>query len=73
MPAGCGHTFVSEVNDCLEALKCFYNGKTPFNKGSRKEGQFLVWDKMEGDPMAFENYVRRTWEKLPKSTVSVCI
>ena len=73
LPAGLGHTFVAEVNDCLEALKCYYNGKTEFNKGSRKEGLFLVWDKMEGDPMAFENYVRRTWEKLPKSTVSVCI
>ena len=45
LPAGCGHTFVTEVNDCLEALACFYNGKTPYNKGSRLVGQFLVWDK----------------------------
>ena len=68
-----GHTFVTEVNEVLEALACWYNGKPPFNKGSKLEGKFLVWDKMEGDPLAFEDYVRRTWKKLPKSTVSACI
>ena len=68
-----GHTFVTEINEVLKALKCHYNGKTPFNKGSRVEGKFLVWDKMEGDPSAFENYVKATWKKLPKSTVAVCI
>ena len=68
-----GHTFVAEINDVLEALKCHYNGKTPFNKGSRVEGKFLVWDKMRGDPLAFENYVNACWKKLPKSTVAVCI
>ena len=68
-----GHTFVSEVNAVLEALKCYYNGKTEFNKGSRLEGKFLVWDKMVGDPLAFEKYVTATWKKLPTSTVAVCI
>ena len=47
--------------------------KTPYNKGSKLEGKFLVWDKMVGDPLAFENYVKACWAKLPKSTVSVCI
>ena len=68
-----GYTFVTEINEVLKALKCYYNGKTLFNKGSRREGKLFVWDKMEGDPLAFENYVKASWKKLPKSTVAVCI
>ena len=68
-----GHTFVTEINDVLEKLKCYYNGRTPYNKGSRVEGQFLVWDKVVGDQHVFENYVKACWQKLPKSTVAVCI
>jgi hypothetical protein len=67
-----GHTFVTEINEVLKALKCYYNGKTSFNKGSRIEGKLRVWDKMEGDPLAFENYVKASWNKMPKSTVAAC-
>ena len=65
-----GYTFVTEINEVLKALKCYFNARTLFNKGSRFEGKLLVWDKMEGDPLAFENYVKASWNKMPKSTVA---
>ena len=68
-----GLTFVKEINDVLAKLKCYYNGRTPYNKGAKVEGKFLVWDKMVGDPHAFEKYVKACWAKLPKSTVAVCV
>ena len=67
-------SFTKGINECLEQLCCYYAGKTDFNKGSyRDEDDHLCWKKMKGDPKAFETYVKKCTEFLPKSVLSCYI
>ena len=66
-----GWYFTKGINDCLEQRCCYYAGKTGFNQGSyRDEDDHLCWVDRVGDKTAFETYVKKCTEFLPKSVVS---
>ena len=71
-----GLVFVKGINECLEQLCCYYAGPTDYNKGKgshRNADDHLCGVDREGDMLAFETYVEKCIDLLPKSTLSVCI
>ena len=70
-----GLNFVKGINDCLEQLMCYYAGPSDFNKGKvhRDAADLACGVEREGDKLAFETYVKKCKDLLPKSTLSVCI
>ena len=66
-----GLTFMHGINDCLEQLGGYYAGKTDFNKGSYRDGgDHICLVERKGDKTAFETYVKKCTELLPKSVLS---
>ena len=67
-----GLTFMHGINDCLEQLGGYYAGKTDINKGAsyRDAGDLECLVEYKGDKTAFETYVKKCTELLPKSVLS---